>query len=1058
MFPVRTKLLVLLILALPLRSLAQGSVTIYGSVTDPSGAAVAGAKVIVTNEATDQSRETISAPDGNFVVPGLPVGSYSLRAEASGFKSFVEKSIRVQVDENRRVPVTMSIGGVNESIAVTADVAQVETRESALRQVVDSARIVELPLNGRNPLQLQYLVAGSSASTDPSGGQALNSSVAINGMRANSNNYALDGADNQDPFFNTPSAFPNPDALEEFSLQTSNYSAELGRNAGAAMNAVTRSGTNQLHGTLFEFLRNQDLDARNFFANSVSPFKRNQFGATTGGRIRKDRTFFFASYQGTRVKSEPGTQTPVVLTAAQRSGDFTGSKTITDPNTKNPFPGNIIPASRISQASVNFLNAFVPLPNAPNNVYTFPNESETVDDQVVAKIDHTLSASNHLSGRLMYERNNTNQVPNNLDLPGFWAIIDYKMWNVAINDIHTFSPYLVNSFTFGFNDISRQQLPHIAAQKSLVDLGTGFIRSAPGPIAYDTEVASYFQAFSRYLLNQYRKYVQYTDGLNWAHGSHTLKFGVDVRQSICDQGQNFQTDPQVLYTANFTGLAIADFLIGRPNSYTQGSPNAGSPRTLEFAAYAQDDWKVSNRLTLNLGLRWDPWFPYSDQQHAISQFRPGQQSTVYPTAPLGYVFPGDAGVSSTGLNSKLNNWGPRVGIAYDVFGNGKTSLRTGWGLFYSDVRQQSLNNLSSNEPFGLSMAVSQPSGGWAAPYADSGNPFPFQPPQTPQERQNFKFILPLTTVSEFDPNFRNAIVQQWNLSVQQQLFSDWVVTVAYAGSAGNHLFIQNQLNPAIYGKMGSSVNARRLYAPNYTSIVDYLSVGNSSYHSLQVSANKRLNRGLTILLNYTFSKSIDEGSNDGDAPSNPFNIGADRGVSNFNIPHKFVASFVWQLPGSRLKNALARNVIGGWEINGILNLQSGAPFSVTSGVDNSQSAVNADRADLVGNPQISGDRSKAAILQQYFNKSAFKVNAVGTFGNAGRNIMIGPGLENIDFGAIKTFAIRDRYRIQLRAEAFNLFNHANFNNPNANVSAGTFATITGAGAPRVVQVAMKAMF
>ena len=1058
MFRERTILPALLILALPSLSLAQGSVTIYGSVTDPSGAAVAGAKVTVTNEDTDQSRETVSAPDGNFVVPGLTVGSFSLRAEASGFKSFVEKSIRVQVDENRRVPVTMSIGGVNESIAVTADVAQVETRAAALRQVVDSVRIVELPLNGRNPLQLQYLVAGSSASTDPSGGQALNTSVAINGMRANSNNYALDGADNQDPFFNTPSAFPNPDALEEFSLQTSNYSAELGRNAGAAMNAVTRSGTNQLHGTLFEFLRNQDLDARNFFANSVSPFKRNQFGATAGGRVRKDRTFFFASYQGTRVKSEPGTQTPVVLTAAQRSGDFTGSKTITDPNTKSPFPGNIIPASRISQASVNFLNAFVPLPNAPNNVYTFPTESETVDDQVVAKIDHTLSASNHLSGRLMYERNNTNQVPNNLDVPGFWAIIDYKMWNVAINDIHTFSPYLVNSFTFGFNDISRQQLPHIAAQKSLVDLGTGFIRSAPGPIAYDTEVASYFQAFSRYLLNQYRKYVQYTDGLNWAHGSHTLKFGVDLRQSICDQGQNFQTDPQVLYTANFTGLAIADFLIGRPNSYTQGSPNAGSPRTIEFAAFAQDDWKVSNRLTLNLGLRWDPWFPYSDEQHAISQFRPGQQSTVYPTAPLGYVFPGDSGVSSTGLNSKLNNWGPRIGIAYDLFGNGKTSLRTGWGLFYSDIRQQSLNNLSSNEPFGLSMAVSQPSGGWAAPYTDSGNPFPFQPPQTPQERQNFKFILPLTTVSEFDPAFRNAIVQQWNLSVQQQLFSDWVVTVAYAGSAGNHLFIQDQLNPAIYGKAGSSVNARRLYAPNYTSIVDYLSVGNSRYHSLQVSANKRLNRGLTILLNYTFSKSVDEGSNDGDSPSNPFNIGADRGVSNFNIPHKFVASFVWQLPGSRLKNALARNVIGGWEINGILNLQSGMPFSVTSGVDNSQSAVNADRADLVGNTQILGDRSKAAMIQQYFNKSAFKVNAVGTFGNAGRNIMIGPGLENIDFGAIKTFAIRDRYKLQLRAEAFNLFNHANFNNPNANVSAGTFATITGAGAPRVLQVAMKAMF
>ena len=268
----------------PAMLLAQGTVTIYGTVTDPSGAAIAGAKVTVTNTATDQNRETVSAVDGNYVVPDLRVGTYRLSVTASGFKTFVEDSIQVQVDENRRVPVHMAVGGVNESVTVAADVAQVETRSSALRQVVDSARIIELPLNGRNPLQLQYLVAGSSGSTDPAGGQSENTSVSIDGMRANSNNYSLDGADNQDPFFNTPSVFPNPDALEEFSLQTSNYSAELGRNAGAVMNAVTRSGSNSLRGTLFEFLRNQDFDARNFFANSVSPFKRNQFGGTVGGR------------------------------------------------------------------------------------------------------------------------------------------------------------------------------------------------------------------------------------------------------------------------------------------------------------------------------------------------------------------------------------------------------------------------------------------------------------------------------------------------------------------------------------------------------------------------------------------------------------------------------------------------------------------------------------------------------------------------------------------------------------------------------------------------------
>ena len=1048
-----------ILIALSATVFAQGTVTIYGNVTDPSGAAIAGAKVTVTNTATDQSRDTTSAPDGNYVVPDLRVGAYRLSVTAAGFKTFVQDGIQVQVDENRRVPVQMAVGGVTETVTVSADLAQVETRTSALRQVVDSARIVELPLNGRNPLQLSYMVAGSSGSADPAGGQSENTSVSIDGMRPNSNNYSLDGADNQDPFFNTPSVFPNPDALEEFSLQTSNYSAELGRNAGAVMNAVTRSGSNGLHGTLFEFLRNQDMDARNFFANSVSPFKRNQFGATVGGPIRKDKTFFFGSYQGTRVKSEPGTQTPIVLTAAQRTGNFTGSKTINDPLTKAPFANNTIPTSRLSQASLNFMEAFVPLPNSPsNNAYTFPNEAVTTDDQAVAKIDHLIGAANHLSGRLIYERNNTNQVPNADDVPGFWAIINYSNWNVSVNDIHTFSPHLVNQFTFGFNDITREQLPHVGAQKSWVDFGAGFVRSAPGPIAYDTQVSGYFRAFSRYLLDQYRKYYQFTDGVNWILGSHSLKIGADIRRSICDQGQNFQTDPQVIFTANYTGLALADFLLGRPNSFTEGSPNAGSPRTWEIAAYVQDDWKVSPRLTLNLGLRWDPWLPYEDALHAISQFRPGQQSTVFPTAPLGYVFPGDSGVSSTSLQSRMNNWGPRVGFAYDLLGNGKTSLRGGWGLFYSDIRQQSLNNLSSNEPFGISMAVTQPTGGLANPYADTGNPFPFVPPATAQAKQSFKFILPLTTVSEVDPNFRNAMVQQWNLSVQQQLFSDWILTVAYAGSTGRHLFIQDQLNPAIFGKVGANVNARRLYAPNYTSIVDQLSVGNSSYNGLQVSANKRFHHGLTILANYTWSKSIDIGSNDGDAPANPFNIRAERGVSNFNLPHKFGGSFIWQLPGGTIHSAPLRTIAGGWELNGIFTFQSGNPFTVTSGVDNSQSGVGADRANIVGDWRLSGDRSKAQKIAQYFNKAAFAVNPLGTFGNSGRNVMIGPGNQTIDFGAIKTFAIHERYRVQFRAEAFNLFNHANLNNPNANVSAATFGTITGAGAPRVLQLALKAMF
>ena len=1043
----------LFFLVLPAALFAQGTVTIYGTVTDPGGAAIAGATIAAANQANGQTRQTVSGPDGAYILPDLGVGTYRLTAQASGFKTFVEDAIQVQVDENRRIPIQMALGAVSENITVTAEVAQVETRTGAIKEVIDSARIVELPLNGRNALQLQYLVPGSGGIT--AAGQGENDSVSINGLRANANNYTLDGADNHDPFFNTPSVFPNPDALDEFSLQTSAYSADLGRNAGALMNAVTKSGTNQLHGSAFEFLRNQAFDARSFFANTVSPFKRNQFGGALGGPIRRDKTFFFVSYQGTRVNSSPGAQSPLVLTAAQRTGNFSAlTKPVKDPLGGN-FPGNIIPASRLSQPSLNFMNAFVPLPNTASGIYSFASQQTTVDDQAVVKIDHRLSSSNQLSGRLLWERNNTNQVVTNTTLPGFLALIQYKNWNVAINDIHTFSPRLVNMFTFGFNDISREQLPILPANKSWVDFGSGFIRSAPGPIAYDTEINSYFNAESRYLLDQYRKGYQYSDGLNWAMGAHSLKLGGDVRQSLVDQSQNFQTDPQIIFTSTYTGLPAADFLLGRPNTFTQGSPNAGRPRTIEADAYVQDDWKVSKRLTLNLGLRWDPFLPFKDLNQRLSQVHPGQQSTVFPTAPVGYVFPGDSRVPANTIPDRWNNWAPRFGFAWDALGTGKTSVRGGYGIFYSDIRQQALNNISSNEPFAISLAVTQPSGGVANPYSDTGNPFPFTPPTTPQERQSFKFFLPLTTITEFDPGFRNAMVQQWNFSMQQQLFTDWIVTAAYVGSVGEHLFVQDQIDPAIYGKAGSTVNTRRLLAPNYTSIVDMLSVANSNYHALQLTANKRFHHGLTVLANYTWSKSIDDGSGDGSQASNPFNIRNDRAVSDFDIPQRFVASLVWQLPALANRSLALRTVAGGWEVNGIVTAQSGTPFNVTSGVDNSQSGVNADRANVAGNPDLGGGRSKAQQVAEFFNTAAFTVNTPGTFGNAGRNVLFGPAATNLDFGAIKNFNLIERAKLQFRAEAFNLFNHANLSNPNANVSSPNFGMITNSGAPRVLQLALK---
>jgi hypothetical protein len=1035
----------------------QGSVTIFGAVTDPSGAAVAGATITATNTSTRVSRQTPSGADGNYVISQLPIGTYSVSGEAAGFKKLVQDNIHLEVDENRRVNLQLQVGAINESVTVQAEAAQVETRSGTLHQVIDSSRIVELPLNGRNPLQLQYLVAGAGGIV--SAGQEENDSVSINGSRPNTNNYTLDGADNHDPYFNTPSIFPNPDALAEFSLETNSYGADRGRNAGAVMNAVTRSGTNTLHGTLFEFVRNTDFNARSFFAASIPPFKRNQFGGTVGGPIRKDKTFFFASYQQTAERSSPGALNPTVLTAAQRSGDFSALKTALKDPLGGTFPGNIIPTARLNKAAQNFLAAFVPLPNAPLGVYSYANQQKIDDDQVVAKGDHQLRSNNQLTGRFLYSRNNNYQAANNITLPGFLALIAYRNWDAAITDTHILSPRLVHTFTFSFNNIRRDQQSIVPGNKSWTDFGAGFVRAYPQDpdTGFDTQVVGYFEPQGRYPLHHYRKGFQYSDGLNWTRGAHFLKFGVDLRQNLLNLHEDFETDPMVQFNGYASGNAAADLVLGLPNQFTQIAPDANRPRTFEIGAYAQDDWKVSRRLTLNLGLRWDPFFPFSDPNQRFAQFRPGLQSIVFPAAPTGYVFPGDPGVPAATVDNQAMNWGPRIGFAWDPFGTGRTGIRGGYGLFYSQVRQQANNQVSNDQPFSIKLTVNQPSGGLNNPYSDSGNPFPFNAPTTQQQIAAYKFLLPLN-VTEWDPGFRDAIIQQWNFTVEHQVFGSWVAAAAYVGNKGNHLFVQDELNPAVFGSPGRTVDARRIYFPNFTSITDMLSVGNSTYHSLQLTLNKKLTRGLTILANYTWSKMLDSGSGDGAAPANPFNFRAEKGPAEQDIPQHFVASFIWQMPALAHSNRLLREVAGGWEINGIGSLQSNTPFSITSGKDNSASAVNRDRANVAGDWRIRGDRSKNDIIQQYFNTAAFAQNPPGTFGDAGRGILRGPFREGLDFGAIKNFPISERHKLQFRSEIFNIFNHANLNNPNGNLSAPTFGRITGSGAPRVIQLALKYMF
>lgn len=1034
---------------------AQGSVTIFGSVADASGAAVPGVRITATNAQTAFERVTVSDANGNYAIALLPVGIYTLKAELTGFKTFVQEDVQVQVDENRRINVVMELGALTESVTVAGEHAQVDTRTGTLREVVDSRRIAELPLNGRNPLQLQLLVAGAGGRAGQ--GQAQNESVSINGSRTNSNNYALDGADNHDPYFNTPSVFPSPDALEEFSLQTSSYGADRGRNAGALMNAVTKSGTNEFHGTAFEFLRDEALNARNFFSATVPPFERHQFGGTAGGPLWRDRTFFFVSYQRTTQESAPGSVTATVLTDGQRGGDFSQSAApLRDPR-GGVFPGNIIPASRLHPASQRFLDAFVPRTSHPGGLLTFASQETLTDDQVIVKADHHLGSANQLSGRVLYNFNDRGEATGNL--PGFLAAIEYSNWSFVLNDLHIFSPRFTNALTFSYNDIDRRQLSVVPGDQTWGDFGAGFTRTftASAPAAMHTQVDGYFNAFSRFPLNHFRKNIQVSNLVTLTAGSHMLKFGGDVRRSVLDLQEFFRGDPFVRFRATFTGNAAADFLLGLPSVVEQIAEDTNHPRTTEYGLFVQDDWTVSPRLTLNLGLRWDPYLPFVDETDRFSQVRPGQQSTVFPTAPQGVVFPRDAGVPRSVIERKLWNLGPRLGFAYDPFGAGRTSVRGGYGVFYSQIRQQAHNQISTNQPFSLKLTINNPPGGIDNPYLSTGNPFPFVPPQTEEERSTYRFLTPMA-ITQWDPNFRNAVVQQWNVNVQQQLFGTYIATIAYVGSRGDHLFMTNELNPAIFGAPGRTLDERRPLYPTFASISNQSSDARSEYHALQLSLNKRLSQGFSILSNYTWSRLRDNASSDGDGPPNPFDLDANWGISDLDIEHRFVTSFIWQLPDLAGRSGWIRHTLGGWHTNAIVTLESGSPFSIVSGRDNSQSGVNRDRADQAGDPELDSGRPRAELVARYFNTDAFAVNAPGTFGNSGRNILRSPGFANVDFGLVKNVRVLRGHTLQFRTEFFNLFNRVNLGNPVNSVSAPNFGQIISAGSPRVIQLALKYSF
>jgi Carboxypeptidase regulatory-like domain len=1037
--------------------------TIAGTVTDPSGASVPKVRITAVNSRTGLTRETLTATDGGFVFPLLPVGDYKLNVVTPGFRRFEQRGITVTADVNVSIPVSLQVGDAAETVTVEARAVQVETRSGTLGQVVNEQKIVELPLNGRNAATLVLLAPGTADLTagnsrgagdvthaaDYPGAQALTS----NGSRSEGINYFLDGGSNLDPWTNVNNPFPNPDALEEFSVQTNNYSAEYGRASGAIVNIVTKSGTNQLHGSLFEFLRNGAMNARNFFSAVPDQLKRNQFGGAVGGPIVKDRLFFFGTYQGTQLRNISTGNTTFVLTNAQRGGDFSAvSRQLVDPaNGNRPIPGNIIPGSRIDQATLKLL-PLIPVSNAPDGRITYDRPQVNSENQFMVRADYNV-AKHRLYGRYFHTKQTTDPMSGKVNLVASGPGFTYFDQGVALNYTFTPTPTFLNNALFSFNRNDTNRVS--AAPFGVNTIGVNIAQPSIPEISL--AVTGFFSIATGRQGEFDRPAYDFSDTAHWIHGVHELSIGGEALRVFTDVNNTFRQSGDFRFRGTtYSGNAGADFMLGWVERFIQGGGDFRAQRGTMTSLFVQDNMRLSRRLNLNLGIRWDPWIPFGEGSGRIPCYVPGAQSTRYPNAPAGYLLAGDQGCPGGGTAARWSQFAPRLGLAYTVDG-GHTVVRGGFGIFYQPPFTEALGTLTNSAPFSPQFTLFGVP--FDNPWTGAVNPFPSSyGPAVPGK--DAKFDIPTAVVS-LARDWRPPRVASWNVAIERQLHKDLLGRIAYAASKGTFLGYNVDLNAARFGPgaNGSNIQARRPFQ-QFQNVVEDISGGNSIYNSLQVTLEKRFSNGFNVTANYTFGKTMDEVSYLTDTCStntiNPYNVRAYRAVSDFNIPQRFVLNYLWQLPAPK-DNAVLRALLGNWQTSGIWNWQSGFPLTITAGEDDALSGVGNDLADVTGKPSLTsgplGDR-----INKWFTTSVFKTAATGTFGNSGRNILRGPDTFNIDFSIQRLFILKERWRLRYRAEFFNGLNHTQLNNPSTTVTSGSFGAITGARSPRILQMALKLTF
>ena len=1052
---------------------AQETAQLSGTVADPSGALLPGVEVTATNTDRNTARTTVSNETGSFVLANLPLGPYTLEATLPGFSVFSQSGIVLQVGDNRVNNVVLQIGEVTQTIEVQADALLVETRNTGIGQVLDNLRVLELPLNGRQVTEL--IALSGAATTAPTRGTNRNYptiAVSVGGGQDNALTYRMDGGTHNDPFNNLNMPLPFPDAIQEFKVETSAIPARNGQHSAGLVSVVTKSGTNEFHGSGFEFVRNEVFNARNAYAQERDSLKRNQLGGTIGGPIVRDRLFFFGGYQRTFKRSAPTSEFEFIPTAEALNGDFrrlASEECRTRPVTLDPdlgFVDNQIDPELLSPVAKNIV-AQLPATTDPCGRVDFTKFDLEDEHQFVTRADFQQSDSHAMFVRYSLHRLRTPiDGANPLSVNSAAWLRQYQSW--VIGDTWSISDSVINSFRVtGIRTANGKQMDDFF-NGSDVGVQDFYYPEPPYPKLMLLSVTGAFGTFQAISTPSYTNStaVEIANDLGWVRGNHQFAFGGSFMRQRMYITSSSQTPGNWRFRGRKTGLSLADFMIGFADRFRQEPMSSWYPQQDFRSLYVQDTWRVNNQLTLNLGVRWEPFTPQvrTDLRHARYQrdwFDQDLRSTVFPNAPKGILFsggtlpegvPGDPGMPDVARvsNNLWTHFAPRVGVGWDVGGDGRTSIRAAYGIFYDYPHTYQFNGFRGVAPFFPRIAISDRvmgSNGLDDPWGRfGGNPFPLLATQEAEFPANLRWVT-------VDEDYKSPYVNQWNFSIQRQIGREWMATANYIGNSTVHLLSIRDANPMIDGvRELERADPTSLMAGSFVNKFD--DGGTASYNALWLSLERR-SAAMNLRMNYTWGHCIDDGTSFNSTNSGADQISrraANRGNCDLDRRHNFSMSTVYETPG--FANPALNALASGWRISGILKVLSGDFFAVSCDCDKARTDEGSQRAQQLTSNVFTSDRHP----DQYLNRDAFATPAAGTYGDVGRNSIQGPGIFTLDMGLTRQFAVAENQTLEFRAEVFNLPNHVNLGNPAAGLGSSIFGQVTSAGDPRIMQFALKYVF